>query len=243
MQFGEVSVNSLASITDGSVLIRTASSNTGRAALQLAKSSGLKVIAVADVVRHGSSLLELGADSLVDRQDPSRAVEIIRSVTKGSLRFALDTVGKKTASHLQEALQRAKEGGGQAHLVGLTGLPQTRLSTIKYHSIPIKIFHHAPLVGERAVAWLEELLVAKTLSPPEVAIAEGGLEGINRALDRLRDGSISGKRLVVPIEHSVHKTEAVSNGITDGVGDLTAPIGSIEYADKLNSEPSRIKFA
>ncbi|KAL8768038.1 MAG: hypothetical protein Q9194_005814 [Teloschistes cf. exilis] len=221
-----------------------ASSNTGRAALQLAKSSGLKVIAVADVVRHGSSLLDLGADLLVDRQDPSRAVEIIRSVTKGRLRFALDTVGKETASYLQEALQRANEGGGgQAHLVGLTGLPQTRLPSIKYHSIPIKIFHHAPFVGERAVSWLEELLVAKTLRPPEVAIAEGGLEGINRALDRLRDGSISGKRLVVPIEHSVHKTAAVSNGITNGVGDLTAPIGSIEYADKLNSEPSRIKFA
>ncbi|KAL9581517.1 MAG: hypothetical protein Q9203_005860 [Teloschistes exilis] len=233
-----------AGIDDGSVLIRTASSNTGRAALQLAKSSGLKVIAVADVVRHGSSLLDLGADLLVDRQDPSRAVEIIRSVTKGRLRFALDTVGKETASYLQEALQRANEGGGgQAHLVGLTGLPQTRLPSIKYHSIPIKIFHHAPFVGERAVSWLEELLVAKTLRPPEVAIAEGGLEGINRALDRLRDGSISGKRLVVPIEHSVHKTAAVSNGITNGVGDLTAPIGSIEYADKLNSEPSRIKFA
>ncbi|KAL8666771.1 MAG: hypothetical protein Q9202_001309 [Teloschistes flavicans] len=220
-----------------------ASSNTGRAALQLAKSSGLKVIAVADVVRHGSSLLDLGADLLVDRQDPSRAVEIIRSVTKGKLKFALDTVGKETASYLQEALQRANEGGGRAHLVGLTGLPQTKLPTIKYHSIPIKIFHHAPVVGERAVSWLEELLVAKTLSPPEVVIAEGGLEGINRALDRLRDGSISGKRLVVPIELSVHKTETVSNGITNGVGDLTAPIGSIEYADKLNSEPSRIKFA
>ncbi|KAL8663531.1 MAG: hypothetical protein Q9168_008082 [Polycauliona sp. 1 TL-2023] len=225
-----------------------ASSSTGLAALQLAKLSGLKVIAVADSVRHGSRLVDLGADILVDRQDPARAIEIIRSVTKGRLKFALDTVGKETASHLQEALQRsAKQGGGrEAHLVGLTGLPKTRLPNIRYHNVPIKVFHHAPIVGERAMGWLEELLVAKTLIPPEVQIAEGGLKGINGALDQLRNGSISGKRLVVPIDSSspdTTATEVLSNGTGNGVESSTNTIGSLEYADQLNSDPSRIKFA
>ena len=196
---------------------------------------------VADAVRHGARLYNLGADFLVDRQDPSRAIEIIRSVTRGELRFALDTVGKETATHLQECLQRSK-GEKPGHLVGLTGLPKTRLPSIRYHSVPIKMFHSAPAVGEGAMDWLEKLLVEKVLQPPEVTIAEGGLEGINKALDRLRNGSISGKRLVVPIE--IGKQEK-SNGdvATKELNTLEADINSLEYADKLNEDPSRLKFA
>ena len=202
---------------------------------------GLRVIVVADAIRHGARLYELGVDFLVDRQDPSRVANIIRSVTRGELRFALDTVGKETAAHLQESLRRAK-GDKQAHLVGLTGLPKTRLPGIKYHSVPIKVFHSVPVVGEHTMSWLEELLVEKILQPPEVAIAEGGLEGINKALDRLRSGSISGKRLVVPIE--ADKAEQPNgNIITNGSSEPKPIVKNLEYADKLNEDPSRIKFA
>ena len=173
----------------GNVLKETASSNSGLMALQLAKLTGLRVVCVVDVVRHGSRLIDLGADVLVDRQDPSRAVEIIRSVTKGRLRFALDTVSKETATQLQESLQKS-EGELQAHLVGLTGLPKVRLPGVRYHTVPIKIFHSVPTLGEAAMHWLEQLLVAKELKPPDVDLADGGLEGINEALDRLRSGTV-----------------------------------------------------
>lgn len=202
--------------------------------------AGLRVIAVADVVRHGARLVDAGADVLVDRHDPSRATEIIRSITKGKLRFALDTVGKETATHLQESLQRSK-GSEQGHLVGLTGLPKTRLPGVKYHTVPIKLFHTVPIVGKSAVDWLEQLLVRKALQPPEVSVADGGLEGINGALDKLRNGSISGKRLVVPIRIEKAKEPSVDGAIN---GHTEAKVeGSLDYADKLNSDPSRIKFA
>lgn len=218
-----------------------ASSNTGLTALRLAKLIGLRVIAVADVVRHGARLVDAGADVLVDRQDPSRAIEIIRSITKRKLRFALDTVGKETAAHLQESLNRSKESE-QGHLVGLTGLPKTRLPGLKYHNVPIKLFHSVPIVGERIVDWLEQLLVSKTLQTPEVSIVDGGLESINSALDKLRSGSISGKRLVVTL--GAKKTsESNSNGVTNGNTKTAAAGGSLEYADKLNADPSRIKIA
>ena len=218
-----------------------ASSSTGSAALQLAKLIGLRVIVVADVVRHGSRLVDLGADVLVDRQDASRAVEIIRSVTKGGLRFALDTVGKETATHLQETLQQSQDGR-QAHLVGLTGLPKTRLSGVKYHNVPIKVFHSAPNVGEQTVTWLEELLVQSAIAPPEVTIAKGGLEGINDALDRLRNGDVSGRRLVVPIQAD-KSGDLSSHRPSNGVTQKADVVSNLEYADKLNSDPSRIKFA
>ena len=211
------------------------------AAVQLAKLAGLRVIAVADVVRHGARLIDYGADVLVDRHDPSRAVEIIRSVTKGNLRFALDAVGKETATNLQASLANAQEGI-QAHLVGLTGLPENQLRNVKYHSVPIKIFHSVPVIGEQSMDWLERILVDKSWLPPEVVVADGGLKGINEALDRLRQGSISGKRLVVPIDISKVK-ESNGNGTAYGVAVTKSETDSFEYADKLNADPSRIKFA
>ncbi|KAL9050170.1 MAG: hypothetical protein Q9162_006804 [Coniocarpon cinnabarinum] len=218
-----------------------ASSNTGLIAVQLAKFAGLRVVAVADAARHGAKLYSLGTDILVDRHDPFRAIEIIRSVTNGHLRFALDTVGKETAAHLQESLQQSTTGA-EAHIVGLTGLPKSGLPGIKYHSVPIKLFHKVPAIGESAMDWLEQLLVQESLQPPEVDTVEGGLEGINGALDRLRSGAMSSKRLVVPIEGNKSQ-ESLKNGLTNGVVKPRDPKDTLEYADNLNADPSRIKFA
>ncbi|KAF2089881.1 bacterial luciferase-like protein [Saccharata proteae CBS 121410] len=77
---------------------------------------------------------------------------------------------------------------------------------------------------------------------PEVEVAEGGLAGINDALDKLRSGTVSGKRIVVPVgtESSRSNSTSVPNGVhgpVNGGGD------DLAYADKLNSEPNRLKFA
>ncbi|KAJ5363680.1 uncharacterized protein N7496_009393 [Penicillium cataractarum] len=178
------------------VAIWGASTTTGLVTLQLAKLAGLRVICVADVARHGAKLLESGADLLVDRHDTERAVEIIRGVTGGKLRYAIDIVGKDTAALLEKTL----DPSGHSHLLGLTGLPKERNPGIRYHTVPIKLFHTAPTVGESMVRWLEDLLESKTLTLPEIVRAEGGLEGINAALDLLRSGSVSGKRIVVGLD-------------------------------------------
>jgi hypothetical protein len=47
--------------------------------------------------------------------------------------------------------------------------------------------------------WLETLLAQKSIETPDIEVAEGGLRGINRALDRLRNGSVNGPRIVVPL--------------------------------------------
>ncbi|OOQ85968.1 oxidoreductase, zinc-binding dehydrogenase family [Penicillium brasilianum] len=178
------------------IAIWGASTTTGLVTLQLAKLAGLRVICVADAARHGAKLLELGADLIVDRHDTERAVEIIRGVTGGKLRYAIDIVGKDTAALLEKTL----DPSGHSHLLGLTGLPKERNPGIRYHTVPIKLFHTAPTVGESMVRWLEDLLESKTLTLPEIVRAEGGLEGINAALDLLRSGSVSGKRIVVGLD-------------------------------------------
>jgi D-arabinose 1-dehydrogenase-like Zn-dependent alcohol dehydrogenase len=182
------------------VLTISGSSASGCCAVQLAKLCGLKVIAVIDVARSGERMLQYGADLLVDRLDTERAVSIVKGITQGKLRFGLDTRGKETAALLAGAMQTESEGRKKrAHLVGLTGLPKQPVNGVVYHSVPIKAFHEAPQVGEGLTIWLEKLLEQKLLATPEIEVAEGGLGGINDALDKLRNGTVNGPRIVVPL--------------------------------------------
>lgn len=162
-----------------------------------------------DVARSGERMLKHGADLLVDRLDTKRAVSIIQNVTRGKLRFGLDTVGKESAGFLAKAMLKCGEKGNeglpvaQGHVVGLTGVPKKERPGVAYHSVPIKLFHEAPALGEGLMLWLEELLRGGILSTPDIEIAPGGLKGINAALDRLREGSVNGPRIVVPLRGTI----------------------------------------
>ena len=147
--------------------------------------------------------MEAGADLLVDRLDTERAISIIRGVTKGRLRFALDTIGKDTAEKLQQTLSNQKDGSARSHLVGLSGLPNAHTPGILHHKVPIKALHDIPKLGECLMTWLERLLLAERLIGPETEIAVGGLSGINKALDLLRKGTVTGKRVVVPLDKTI----------------------------------------
>ncbi|KAK4627982.1 FMNH(2)-dependent dimethylsulfone monooxygenase [Fulvia fulva] len=221
-----------------------ANSMTGQISLQLAKNAGLKVACIADIAKGGARLSELGADFLVDKYDNKRAVEILKAVTGGKLRFGIDCNGKDTATSLQDALSSS---GPRGHLLGLAGLPKNIGPNVVHHQIPIKIFHEAPQVGEAISTWLEDLLIARSLKLPEVEIAEGGLAGINDALDRMRTGQIGGRRIVVPVggEKSGAQSPAPAGVVPNGIGN--AAVGSssndLSYADEMNSDPERVRFA
>ncbi|RFU23894.1 hypothetical protein B7463_g12446, partial [Scytalidium lignicola] len=185
------------------------SSASGCCAVQLAKLAGFKVISVIDIAHSGSRMLKHGADLLVDRLDTTRAIEIIKSVTHGKLRFSLDTRGRESAALLAAAMSKErKEGEPRAHLVGLTGLPKVPTEGVVYHTVPIKLFHELPSVGESLMIWLEKLLELERIATPEIVVADGGLEGINDALDMLRDGTVNGPRMVVPLPLPAAKVQA-----------------------------------
>lgn len=86
----------------------------------------------------------------------------------------------------------------RTHLTGLTGLPKQQTGAV-HHSVPVKLFHEIPEVGEALAVWLEKLLEQGLLSPPRILGVVEGLEGINGGLDRMRKGEISGGRLVARI--------------------------------------------
>ncbi|KAF2146963.1 uncharacterized protein K452DRAFT_294481 [Aplosporella prunicola CBS 121167] len=175
------------------------SSTTAILLSQLAKFYGFRVIKVVDVGKHGERLSQRGADLLVDSHDHARAVAIIRSVTGGKLRWAVDTIGRDTASKLAEPLQSEETDGKRSHLVGLSGVPKTPQPGVVFHSVPIKIHHEVQAVGEALMTWLEKLLARDIIQLPDIEVDDGGLEGVNEALHRMRRGEISGKRLVVRV--------------------------------------------
>ena len=152
------------------------------------------------MAKHGEKLLDAGANLLVDRTDTDRAIQIVKGVTKDQLRFALDTVGPQTAEHLQSCLSSRSEY--RAHLVGLTGLPKTKVENVVHHKVPIKAFHTFSGIGEALMIWAERLLLSDNISWPSVHLEHGGFSGINNALGNLRSGTIS-QRIVVPIEQTV----------------------------------------
>jgi NADPH:quinone reductase-like Zn-dependent oxidoreductase len=84
-----------------------------------------------------------------------------------------------------------------SHLVGLTGLPKTKIPEgVALHSVPIKLFHEIPEVGEALSAWCERLLVKGLLVPPDVVGTVNGLGEVNEGLDRMRRREVSGGRIV-----------------------------------------------
>lgn len=169
---------------------------------QLAKLAGLKVVCIDDLVLVGDKLAELGFDLLLDykayEDQPQRLIDVIHGVTGGRVRFGVDTVGKKTAEQLQKVLQPS-HSGLEAHLVGLSGLPEGKKRGVVHHMLPLKLFHTLPEFGESISTWLEELVLSKNLVLPTVELADGGLSGINDALDRLRRNEVPGKRIVSPL--------------------------------------------
>lgn len=188
--------------------------------MQLARLAGLKVATIVDSAKHGlriSNHKSIRPDLLIDSHDPKRAIDILRANVRDDLRFGIDTRGKDTAATLLEALTNKGRSTGSeppsppatprtcpassAHLIGLTGLPkQIATEGAVLHSVPIKLFHEVPAVGNALVTWLERLLEQGLVSPPEIIDIEEGLENVNAGLDKMRRGDISGGKLIVRLD-------------------------------------------
>ncbi|KAH6874725.1 chaperonin 10-like protein [Thelonectria olida] len=196
------------------------SSTSASIAVQLARLVGLKVALVVDNAKHGLRISEnpvLRPDLLVDSHDPDRAITILRTNTKGRLRFGIDTVGKDTSELLLRALgpvdvhkQPAPvnsppstppvEPTIPAHLVGFSGLPKREAPAgVIFHTIPVKLYHEVPEIGEVLSSWLETLLATRAVVPPRIIDVEDGLHNVNKGLDRMRKGEISGGKLLVDL--------------------------------------------
>ncbi|EFY91902.1 oxidoreductase, zinc-binding dehydrogenase family, putative [Metarhizium acridum CQMa 102] len=106
--------------------------------------------------------------------------------------------GQRQTRPLAVTPSRPKRRRG--HLVGLAGLPKGyEGDDVLLHTLPIKLFHEVEAIGDALVAWAANLLDKRLLVPPDIVDIEYGLNNVNAGLDRMRNGEISGGKLVVKV--------------------------------------------
>ncbi|KAJ5084946.1 Polyketide synthase enoylreductase [Penicillium alfredii] len=194
------------------VLIYGGSSTLGLLAIQMVKICGHRVVTTCSP--HNFELVRsYGADLVFDYSSPTCA-EDIRAATKNALRYVLDPFGEaKTLRLCQAAVGRT--GGWYCALEQYQENFCSR-KTVKHelvmggaisgrgvelpepYGIPPR-----PEIGVWARPWyrtIQRLIDEGRLKPCPREILSGGFEGILKGLEVLRNGKVSGKKLIVPLE-------------------------------------------
>lgn len=162
--------------------------------MQLAHLAGYRVVATASPRNH-ALLRSLGADAVVDRRDPE-AEALVRAAAGAGLRYALDTVSPDTA----EACARLLPAGGK--LVCCAGGPREGALPEGAESRDVFLGNkHDTAEGRdlvrHMIAVLERLMEDGSLRPNATEIVEGGVGAVVPALKRLKEGKVSGAKVVV----------------------------------------------
>ncbi|CAG8015163.1 unnamed protein product [Penicillium olsonii] len=196
------------------VLVYGGSSTIGLLAIQIIKLCGHRVITTCSP--HNSDLVRsYGADLVFDYNSPTCA-EDIRAATKNVLRFVLDPFAEaKTVRLCHAAIGRT--GGRYCALEQYQESLCTR-KTVKHELVmggaisgqgvqlpePYGIAPR-PEIGVWARTWyrkVQELIDEGKIRPCPMQVLTGRFEGILKGLDLLRNGQVSGKKLVVPMGDS-----------------------------------------
>jgi NADPH:quinone reductase-like Zn-dependent oxidoreductase len=189
------------------VLIYGGSTATGTLAIQFAKKSGYRVLTTCST---GNSELvkSRGADEIFNYRDPDSPAAI-REATKNGLKLIFDTVSSGSSTRYCEQAM-STEGGVYSALLPVV---IDRANIESRATMAYTAFGEDFTFGPRAIpakpedrefAELISGIVEKMLAegklkvhPPEVC--SGGLEGVLGGLQRMREGKVSGTKLVYKI--------------------------------------------
>ncbi|KAH9840991.1 GroES-like protein [Rhodofomes roseus] len=196
---------------DGSewVLIYGGSSSVGQYAIQLAHLSGYKVVTTASP--HNFELVKsLGADAVYDYNDPD-VVATIKRATGDSVRYAIDTQSTKDTQQLCARAMGAS--GGKLILMFPPTFKAKKLRkdvefipTLVYTALgrpfvlgPQAQYAAQPKDRAQIASFLKKMadLVRDGLVVPNrIKFWEGGMQAIPEGLQYMRDGKVSGEKIV-----------------------------------------------
>ncbi|KAI9171929.1 Trans-enoyl reductase ACTTS2 [Paramyrothecium foliicola] len=182
----------------------------GIAAIQYAKLSGAEVITTASVA-NADYLRSLGGDHILDYKSPNLVDEVLQ-LAGGDLKYVYDCHGDEASSILCARVATAEEPR-------ITTLVSNREEIIRannpsaviHNPLGYRVFGEAFWYGERVEATpqdyefgckfieiSERLLAQGKVKPPRIFQNRGGrgLEGVIHGLGELRDGKVSGGKLV-----------------------------------------------
>jgi Zn-dependent alcohol dehydrogenase len=142
-------------------------------------------------------------------------VDTIQQATSGQLSYAFDAVGPGTAGLCLQAMNTGKSNGNKT-LVALAGIPKhaktaarggqpVELSKgifVNMPEIKVKVFHNDPEFGQELLRELTTYLINGQLRVSRIKIMDGGLEDVNKGLSLLKEGQISGSKLVIRVDRT-----------------------------------------
>lgn len=185
-----------------SILIYGASTATGTLAVQYAKLSGLTVIATASP--HNFELVKsLGADQVFDYKDPECGSKI-REATNNKLKLAFDTISEKGSPAVCCAAI-SSEGGKYSALLPVGDFPREDVSntvTLAYTALNEFFSERLPAnqkdfeFGVKFWRLSENLINSGKIKPHPTEVRKGGLEAIPQGMSDLKEGKVSGVKLV-----------------------------------------------
>ena len=148
-------------------------------------------------------LKKLGADAVYDYEASDVVSQIIDTVKKDGV--TLRTANCVVEGSLQPTLDVLKTTKGDAvakvaHTPPLLpGAPTLDGAEIKFNLPPMDPAERSEHMYKCFHVWLQNGLKSGTVVPsPRVQVEAGGLEGLNKALDRLKAG-VSGTKIVVQV--------------------------------------------
>ncbi|PVH96034.1 GroES-like protein [Periconia macrospinosa] len=177
------------------LLIWGGSTVTGQFATQLAVLSGLKVITVTSSKTERLSR-SLGATHVVTRDGKTddEIVEGIRLAVGDKITRAIDLVGPKTAGLALRAV--SSQSPVSLAPLAMIAADQEVGSNVTVHTVEMKQFVLDSSCRKYA-QWLNALVGEGRIVFPELRKIDGGLAAIVDGLDVLRQGDMSGKKLVI----------------------------------------------
>ena len=195
------------------VLIYGGSTATGSLAIQFAKLSGLMVITTSSP-KNFSLCKSVGADAVFDYNDPSAAEEI-RKRTDNKLKYAFDTISVEQSAAICAAALSSASGCTYSSLIPAK-LPRQDIEN-KYtlvYTIANEYFRMGQQGPEfpaeqqdfdfaKKFGGIAEKLLAEgkfKVHPPSVR--KDGLKGVLEGLQELREGKVSGAKLVYKISET-----------------------------------------
>lgn len=188
------------------ILIYGGSTATGSLAIQFAKLSGLKVVSTSSP--HNFDLLKkLGADKVFDYKEPGVGAKI-REATGDNLKLVFDTFSEGTSPEISAAAISSK-GGKYGSILIVDKFPRNDVRntwTLAYTALGEDFNNQYPAnqadaeFGARFWAASVDLINSGKIKPHPSHVGSGGLEGILQGLKDLKDGKVSGVKLVYKID-------------------------------------------
>ncbi|KAJ8117951.1 hypothetical protein OPT61_g969 [Boeremia exigua] len=185
------------------ILIYGASTATGTLAVQFAKLSGAEVFATASP--HNFALVkQLGADHVFDYNDADCGKKI-RNASNDKLKLAFDCIAEHGSEHICAAAISSSGGHYSGLLAGpLKNFPRQDVKhgwTLGYTAIGERYNDKLPAKPEDyefgVRFWrVAEGLVNSGKIKAHPTLVRDGLEGVPQGLNDLKDGKVSGKKLV-----------------------------------------------